>query len=456
MQFASFDVENRPRVKCVSARNGVPITTQWDKKGYYYATQICQYALAHWSKNIQNSARKVTLYEDGENVLNNAVWQAGEVNRVLRDKCVHFDKAISLEINNNNNLKQTILGLDLLVRDSPTVSVDIRNPDVGKFTVRYVPDPHLDIRQVGKVVSLGYETIPPIPEGKWVRFTRNLINDLYKGFPANHVNKVFKKSGSAWFVERITFDGVGCVTNVSLANQQHKRMFFHAADWLISTQNRTTGGWHVDITFNQKRSKYPFATELPPGWVSGMSMGHAMSVLSRAFRASQNQDYLRAAIRGLGLFLKTSQEGGFKAVFMDKFVWYEEYPTNPNSFVLNGFMYSLVGLYDLWQTLAAFDEVIEMSGKTKAAAEAENLFMEGMKSLRSMLPLFDTGSGTTYDLRHFTMGGPPKLARWDYHSTHVNLLYLLSTIDTEDDSEILGETADRWLSYMLGQRAEHN
>lgn len=27
--------------------------------------------------------------------------------------------------------------------------------------------------------------------------------------------------------------------------------------------------------------------------------------------------------------------------------WYEEYPTTPGSFVLNGFMYALIGLYDL-------------------------------------------------------------------------------------------------------------
>jgi hypothetical protein len=38
---------------------------------------------------------------------------------------------------------------------------------------------------------------------------------------------------------------------------------------------------------------------------------------------------------------------GVQNILFDKFIWYEEYPTVPGSFVLNGFIYALVGLYDL-------------------------------------------------------------------------------------------------------------
>ena len=61
----------------------VPITTQWDKNGYYYATQICQYGLAHWSKaKMSNSLKEDVLWvEDGENSMNGAEWSGVSINR---------------------------------------------------------------------------------------------------------------------------------------------------------------------------------------------------------------------------------------------------------------------------------------------------------------------------------------------------------------------------------------
>lgn len=69
-----------------------------------------------------------------------------------------------------------------------------------------------------------------------------------------------------------------------------------------------------------------------------------------------------------------------------------------------------LGLYDL-KTIAP----------GSFAREATALFEQGMKSLKKLLPLFDMGSTTCYDLRHFTLKlAAPNIARWDYHATHVN------------------------------------
>lgn len=76
-----------------------------------------------------------------------------------------------------------------------------------------------------------------------------------------------------------------------------------------------------------------------------------------------------------------------------------------------------------------------------------------MDSLKKLLLAFDCGSGTNYDLRHLTLGTAPKIARWDYHSTHVNQLLLLATIDKDP---LLSNTATRWVGYMNGKRAPHN
>lgn len=89
--------------------------------------------------------------------------------------------------------------------------------------------------------------------------------------------------------------------------------------------------------------------------------------------------------------------------------------------MLNGFIYSLLGLYDLHQ----------IAPKAKGGKEAGLLYDQGIDSLKKILAIFDTGSGSVYDLRHFSLGVAPNVARWDYHVTHVNQLLLLATIDDD-------------------------
>ena len=76
------------------------------------------------------------------------------------------------------------------------------------------------------------------------------------------------------------------------------------------------------------------------------------------------------------MFNISSSGGGVRAVFMDKYEWYEEYPTNPPTFILNGFMYSLLGLYDLKS----------VSVKLKAEVWRLYLYLSGLISLEAMLP----------------------------------------------------------------------
>lgn len=149
------------------------------------------------------------------------------------------------------------------------------------------------------------------------------------------------------------------------------------------------GGWPNPV----KRKLSEFA-ELKQGWYSAMGQGHAISLLARAYHHSKGDSrYLRAAVDGMKPFRVPSKQGGVLAKFLGKFDWYEEYPTTPASFVLNGFIYSLLGLYDLNAT-----------APVTMAKEARSLYDQGMISLKKMLVLFDTGSGTIYDLRHFTLG----------------------------------------------------
>ena len=400
---------------------------------------------------------KVTWVDDGQDSLNRAEWSGGIINRVSRDLCVHFDQPITLNVQNSALQGLPILMFDLLIREAPNIVVELHSPDYGTYKINYSPTATEDIFKAGKTITLRYMD-KPIPEGQWKNFTRNLLNDLMKGIsldsPSNASGMLKKKT---WLARKLVFSGVGCVSNIRFAASQHYKMFYHAADWLVNHQNEESGAWHVNVPFNAEKSKYPNAEEMAPGWISAMGSAQAMSVLTRAYRHSRNQRYLSAAIKALKPFTLSTNQGGVVAMFMNKYPWYEEYPTEPHSFVLNGFMYSLLGLYDLRQTLKEAEASIP--DRESGHKLSDSLFNQGLSSLVAIAPLFDTGSGSTYDLRHFSMvgSGPPKLARWDYHSTHVNLMYVLSTVcsDSKDKSALLS-LSTRWQRYMVGERADHN
>ena len=232
----------------------------------------------------------------------------------------------------------------------------------------------------------------------------------------------------------------------------------------MKNQDQATGGWKNDISRSFKDS---YKT-LKPGWISAMGQGQAMSLMVRAYFSFGRSGYVKALSQALKPFTVTSEDGGVKAIFMNKYVWYEEYPTTPSSFVLNGFIFSLFGLYDykalledkfkLNTTIPVPDAIkqefqvlgVDLEKDYKLVSQ---LLDEGITSLKAMLPLYDGGSRTFYDLRHFMLKMPPNIARWDYHLVHVNQLSLLNSMSIDP---IFERYYKYWLGYMKGKFAPHN
>lgn len=229
--------------------------------------------------------------------------------------------------------------------------------------------------------------------------------------------------------------------NMTLSTNEHLAQFYQAADWFVAHQDGR-GGWPIPVKRKFGSDFYPV---LESGWYSAMGQGHALSLLARAYSVTTNNShYGEACAKAVAtIFDHPGTENGVRGIFMDKFVWYEEYPTTPSSFVLNGFMYALLGLYDV-KTLSVLG----------AGDKAADLYDQGLISLKTMLPLYDTGSGTFYDLRHYTVPGiSPNLARLDYHVTHINQLLTFASFETDP---IFKTIAERWIGYTEGNRASHN
>ncbi|KAF2904650.1 hypothetical protein ILUMI_01534 [Ignelater luminosus] len=87
MYFENYNVEVRDRVKCVSATEGVPISTQWESQGYYYPTQIAQFGLSHYSKNLTEPEPRRKVLEDADK--ERAKWivpDGASISRVAQSK----------------------------------------------------------------------------------------------------------------------------------------------------------------------------------------------------------------------------------------------------------------------------------------------------------------------------------------------------------------------------------
>ena len=270
----------------------------------------------------------------------------------------------------------------------------------------------------------------------WRRIVRNLDTDLRKGLRSSDAKNGRKSKLSLTEIQSITLHGQGSIDNISLAHSAHAHSFMAAARWFLRHQTEQ-GSWPITV-----KRKVIDGVTLFPNWYSAMGQGQAMSLLTRAYLYTKNSVYLTAALKATKLFKIKSRDKGVLTTFMNQYPWFEEYPTSPSLFVLNGFIYSLLGLYDLKLTAGPQD-----------GAEAAELFDQGMRSLKAMLPLYDSGSGSFYDLRHVTMRIAPNLARWDYHTLHVSLLSFLANIDRDP---ILRTTAVRWEGYTKGKRAKHN
>jgi heparosan-N-sulfate-glucuronate 5-epimerase len=197
-------------------------------------------------------------------------------------------------------------------------------------------------------------------------------------------------------------------------------------------QDRFLAAVHRMLTLQDDRGAflYPFdylhhfnRSLLTAGWTSALAQGFGLSVLSRAYRLTGDERYIAAGEAALEYLLLSTDEGGPTTTLaalhpsLASYVWHEEWPVSPPPYTLNGFMFVLLGLYD-WGELPVH------SVATERAREA---FQQGMATLLVVLPYFDLGGFTAYDLRHLLIGAPP-LPASDYHAVHIGTIHALRRI----------------------------
>lgn len=403
LSFDETDVAIRSRVKAISGEYEVPVTTQWDVRGYYYPIQIAQYGLSHLSK----------LYKDQKEYEERVIDLTSEGSR------------IKIAVNE----KEKFIVKIKMERLTPFI-VQVFADDGKKYTLRYNTEKTF-VRRKTRIITYGL--------GMHLRkntIVRDLNVDLVKGLSFIEG----KKQGKTVDIKvvkllTILFKHISYVEKLSLVQIDHVAKFTAAADWLVHFQD-DVGGWKNNVS----RTVIKGILNIKPGWYSAMGQGQAISLLCRVYSHTKDKKYLIAAVKATKVFNIPSEQNGVLAVLFGKYPWYEEYPTTPSLFVLNGFIYSLLGLYDL--------------SKTIEDKEAERLFQQGFESLENVLPVYDNGHGSFYDLRHFSVPGfSPNIARWQYHRVHLELLDAIVGIT---GSKSINSTLHRWINYAAGILARHN
>jgi hypothetical protein len=182
--------------------------------------------------------------------------------------------------------------------------------------------------------------------------------------------------------------------------------FLRHANFLRSTMT-ADGLWIYDFDW--------FANRAP--WASALAQSRGASVMLRAARMTGDTSFGEAARRSLRPLARDIADGGFRAVKSTRWgeaVYFEEYPKHPTA-VLNGSIAALFGLFEVAHFLE--DE------------QAADLWIAGTNGLAAMLPLYDAGWWTLYDL-------DPAYGRRNYDSPHyhdlsttyVGLLALLDPV----------------------------
>jgi heparosan-N-sulfate-glucuronate 5-epimerase len=211
--------------------------------------------------------------------------------------------------------------------------------------------------------------------------------------------------------------------NLASENEERKRKFVTAADWLVEHLEANSFGvavWNHDFDWE-------YRTPLQAPWYSGLAQGQGISLLVRVWRETGNAGYLDAATRAFTSFSKSTQEGG--VCFTDERgdLWFEEYIVSPPTHILNGFIWAAWGVHDFF-----------LATKDEAAGE---LFSRAVATMRNNLDRYDLGFWSLYEQSGTRL---PMVASPFYHQLHVAQLRVMHRLTGDD---IFSQTADRWETY---------
>ena len=189
----------------------------------------------------------------------------------------------------------------------------------------------------------------------------------------------------------------------------HQKSLLNCLNWLIANSEvfKDSVVWR-----NAENTHY----HLEKGWISAMYQGQAISLFLRAAQMFEDETYIKLS-KDIFMFFKYDySEGGVKRIDNSGNIWFEEYPTDPPSFVFNGFVYTIFGILDYYRF-------------TKDQ-EAKDLYDSCIETVEKNIHKYDRFYWTLYDQLK------KELVSYYYqknvHIPLVSILYLLTKSEKFD------------------------
>ncbi|MCJ7691304.1 MAG: D-glucuronyl C5-epimerase family protein [Clostridiaceae bacterium] len=207
--------------------------------------------------------------------------------------------------------------------------------------------------------------------------------------------------------------------NKDFMDEELRNKFLLTANWFETNQVNVKGGkgWYIYKLYPEYGLNKP--------WISAMTQGEAISVLTRASVLTKNYQFEQLAIEALGPFESNVKDGGLINYF-NSIPVYEEFPSpHKTSGVLNGILFALFGVYDL-----------VLLNKNQ---RAQNIFEKGVDSLKKLVPYYDLNYWTRYYLFDY----PKKYtSSFTYHILVAEQLKAMFYLSGES---IFVEYAEKWI-----------
>lgn len=172
----------------------------------------------------------------------------------------------------------------------------------------------------------------------------------------------------------------------------------------------------------------PHTYRIDPPWASGIAQGEGASLFARLYVDSGEDRFRDAALAALEPLRVPVADGGLMTELGDGLPFFEEYPTVPPSMVLNGAIFALLGFRD---AAVLLDD-----------GQARDWWQRGLEGLLSVLPRYDTGRWSRYDLYPHPIAN---VASGAYHLLHVRQLEILARITADPRP---AQMRRRWQGYM--------